>query len=207
MRTELNLFGKHFNMATQARRRQLVAAFYSFFSILVAVCWLVSPSGYGASFVTIEFTIFAGPILGGYLTGWIIPFSKTSMVKPFGGNQVLKYCSKSSRSALSRFFYPYPAFPDADEIRNDERELNRRNYAHFVAYRILGTLLGMAFLIDFLNSSESHILVGIGISALLAHRLIQVFLQAGYILFLTLPAAILLWTEPDMETEQRGAQS
>ncbi|MGB6728245.1 MAG: hypothetical protein WBE74_20305 [Terracidiphilus sp.] len=199
MRTELNLLGKHINMATRTRRRWLVASFYIFFLVLIAVSWLASPSGTGASFVTIEFTIFAGPILGGYLTGWIIPFSKASMVKPFGGNQVLKYCSKRSRSALSRFFYPYPAFPEANEIRSDERELNRRNDAHFVAYRILGVMFVAAFVLDFFNSSESQILALAGIPAPTVHKAIQVLLQAGYILFLTLPAAILLWTEPDME--------
>jgi hypothetical protein len=201
MKTGLRLFGLHLNMASQSRRRWLVTFFYAIFLVLIVASWMAGPSGNGASVAAMEFTIFAGPILGGYLTGWS-RYSQTGIVKPFGGNEVLKYCSKDSRSALSRFFYPYPKHPDADEIRNDERDLNRRNYAHYLAYRILGVLFGVAFLIDFMSSSRTHTLAWTGFSVPTAHHMIRAILQAGYVLTLTLPAAILLWTEPDMENDQ-----
>ena len=191
MRTELVLFGRHFKMASRGRRRRLVLLFYSAFAALVSAAWVIDPSGYGGAYFTIDFTIFVGPLLGGYLCGWFKPFN-IGLVTPFGGNEVLRYSARKNRSALSKAFYPKEGFPD---IRNDERELIRRDHVHFLAYRALGGLVGLAFLIEFLSSSPLSGMIATGV----AHRAIYILLQAGYILALTLPAAIVLWTEPDME--------
>jgi len=178
-------------MASRGRRRRLVLIFYSAFAALVSAAWAIDPSGYGGAYFTIEFTIFVGPLLGGYLCGWFKPFN-IGLVTPFGGNEVLRYSARKNRSALSKAFYPKEGFPD---IRNDERELIRRDHVHFLAYRALGGLVGLAFLIEFLSSSPLSGMIATGV----AHRAIYILLQAGYILALTLPAAIVLWTEPDME--------
>ncbi|MGD0733380.1 MAG: hypothetical protein ABR956_19105 [Terracidiphilus sp.] len=156
MKTELVLFGRHFKMASRARRRRLVVIFYAAFAALISASWFIDPSGYGAAFLTIEFTIFVGPILGGYLCGWFKPFN-VGLVTPFGGNEVLRYSAKKSRSGLSRLFYPEEGFPG---IRNDERDLSRRNYAHFLAYRVLVGIVGSAFLVEFLGSSSLHKMLG-----------------------------------------------
>jgi hypothetical protein len=203
MKTELVLFGKHFKMASQARRRRLVLIFYAAFAALIAASWFIDPSGYGSGFMTIEFTILAGPILGGYLCGWFKPFN-VGLVQPFGGNEILKYSAKKSRSALSRLFYPQEGFPG---IRNDERDLSKRDHAHFLAYRVLSVLFMLAFLIEFMGRPFSFhptwtmwSLLGVSTSGV--HHAIFLLLQAGYVLALTLPPAIILWTEPDVEEEQ-----
>jgi hypothetical protein len=196
MRTELILFGRHFKMASRSRRRQLVLIFCAAFAGLISASWLIDPSGYGGAFFTVEFTIFAGPILGGYLCGWFKPFN-VGLVKPFGGNEVLKYSAQKNRSMLSQAFYPEEGFPG---IRNDERELSQRDHAHFLAYRVVGGLVILAFLFEFMaRGSARHKLSSLGISDTVVHQTIYLVLQAGYILTLTLPPAVLLWTEPDME--------
>ena len=203
MRTELILFGRHFKMASQVRRRRLVSIFYATFAALIAASWIIDPSGYGAAFMTIEFTILVGPILGGYLCGWFKPFN-VGLVKPFAGNEILRLSAKKSRSAFSRFFYSQAGVP---EINNDERELGRRDYAHFIAYRVLSVLIMLAFFIAYFERPfSSHptwtLWSLLGLSSGGAHRAIFLLLQAGYILALTLPPAVILWTEPDMEEPQ-----
>jgi hypothetical protein len=203
MRTELVLFGRHYKMASRTRRRRLVLIFYAAYAALITASWLIDPSGYGAAFMTIEFTIFAGPLLGGYLCGWFKPFN-VGLVNPFGGNEILRYSAKKSRSALSKLFFPEAGFPG---IRNDERELNRRDHVHFLAYRVISGIVMLAFLIEFMDSPySSHetwtLCSLLGISVIAVHRAICLLLQAGYILALTLPPAIILWTEPDMEAEE-----
>lgn len=96
MKTELVLFGKHFNMASRAQRRRLVVCFYSFFLILIALSWRASPSGYGASFVEIEFVIFVAPILGGYFARIGVISEGRGLVEPFRPQKVLKYPESAS---------------------------------------------------------------------------------------------------------------
>jgi hypothetical protein len=70
---------------------------------------------------------------------------------------------------------------------NDERELHRRDRMHFYAYRIVLAFLIFAFFLGtrpFQHPQLSHNLV-----------------LAGIVLGLTLPQALLLWVEPDMEFE------
>jgi hypothetical protein len=195
MRTDLILFGKHFKMASRTHRRRLVLLFYVVFAALISASWFIDPSGFGAGFFTIEFTIFVGPILGGYLCGWFKPFN-VGLVKPFGGNEVQRYAAKRPRSAFARLFYPAEGFPG---IQNDERDLSRRDHAHFLAYRVLGGIVMLAFLIEFLGTSKGHLL---GVLESFVPRAIYLLLQAGYVLAFTLPPAILLWNEPDMEAPE-----
>jgi uncharacterized membrane protein YeaQ/YmgE (transglycosylase-associated protein family) len=68
MKTELVLFGKHFNLAPRARRRRLVVAFYGIFAALLLASWLMGSHTGGGS-ITVMFTILIGPILGGYFYG------------------------------------------------------------------------------------------------------------------------------------------
>ncbi len=72
--------------------------------------------------------------------------------------------------------------------RRDERETDRIHRAHTLAYRIFGWVL-LAALWPVL---EFH------------KHLPDPLIGAGYMFFVTLPGAILLWTEPDLEEERRG---
>jgi hypothetical protein len=85
--------------------------------------------------------------------------------------------------------------------RGDERETHRRDHAHFRAYYFLGYGLIAALFAGYFKGPNP-------ITPLLPPALQQFLLQLPYIvlvatgmLYLTLPQAILLWTEPDMEPD------
>jgi hypothetical protein len=60
----------------------------------------------------------------------------------------------------------------------------------------------VGFLLEFCNNSFSSGIESLWLTSNVVNRIVYYLLQIGYILFLTLPQAILLWTEPDMEEEQ-----
>jgi hypothetical protein len=84
--------------------------------------------------------------------------------------------------------------------RGDERETHRREHAYFRAYFVLGIFLSSAFLAEFLFRGPNPIR---SLSPLVLRgfllQLPFLLLGAAGIVYLTLPQAILLWTEPDME--------
>jgi hypothetical protein len=198
MKTELRLFGRQIQVATKAGRRRLVALFYGAFAGLMLLSWFADATGHSASFWTAEFTILVSPLLGGYLSGWRTPFS-AGLIKPFGGNELIRYSSTLSRNSILARIYPKPE--DLQAIRNDERELNQRDRAHFLAWRVLSGLVMAAFLLDYLEGTKLHVLQSAGVSAHACQAAIFAILQIGYNLSLTLPAAIILWSEPDLDPD------
>ena len=83
--------------------------------------------------------------------------------------------------------------------RNDERETVRRDHAHYVAYRFLATILVAALICAWFNTPNPVTpAVNPAIRFFLQHLPYGVLLGGG-ILYFTLPQAILLWTEADME--------
>jgi hypothetical protein len=91
--------------------------------------------------------------------------------------------------------------------RGDEREAHRRDHAHYVAYRILlysvvaalSCAVIAAFFASYFGGRNP---ITPSLPPALRGVLIQqprFLLIAACILFFTLPQAILLWTEPDME--------
>lgn len=84
----------------------------------------------------------------------------------------------------------------------DERETHRREHAYARAYRPLGFFFLAALFAGTLFAGP-HPLPYLG-SPMVRSFLIQspsVFLWAAGIVYIILPQAILLWTEPDMEPE------
>ena len=82
----------------------------------------------------------------------------------------------------------------------DERERTRRYRAHYMAYTWLDLLCIPALFTVFERHSPEVMAASPSVQLLLG-RLAWALLIAVYILYLTLPQAILLWTEPDMEEE------
>jgi len=96
--------------------------------------------------------------------------------------------------------------------RGDEREMHRRDHAHFLAYRILLysaaavlSYFGIAALFAgfFRGSDPLAPLLPLTLRELLA-QLPHFLLPAVCVFFGSLPQAILLWTEPDMEDPQQA---
>ena len=86
--------------------------------------------------------------------------------------------------------------------RGDEREIYRRDHAHYLAYYFLGYGLIAAFFAGYFRGPNP-------ITPLLPLALQGFFMQLPYIilggtgiLYVTLPQAILLWTEPDIDADQ-----
>jgi hypothetical protein len=83
--------------------------------------------------------------------------------------------------------------------RGDERELHRRDHAHFVAYRFLANgFVAVLFALYFRGPNPITPLLPRAMQSLVM-QLPSIVLWATGILYFTLPQAILLWTEPDME--------
>jgi hypothetical protein len=200
MKSELVLFGKHINMASRSRRRRLVVVFYGVLGALLVASWLMG-SHIGGGFITIEFVLFVGPILGGYFARVSGISGGRGLVEPFEAQKVLKY--PKSATILRPATLLRPVVDDDPELRRDERSLRRRDYAHYVSHGYLRTVLSVAFILEFLNHSPLHEdLENMGMSTGSVDRVVYFLLQIGYILCMTLPQCILLWTEPDMEMEQ-----
>jgi len=85
--------------------------------------------------------------------------------------------------------------------RGDERETHRREHAYFKAYFVLGNFLVGALIAGYFRGPNPFTpLMPLAVRALLV-QLPLVLLMAAGILYMTLPQAILLWTEPDMEAD------
>lgn len=80
----------------------------------------------------------------------------------------------------------------------DEREVSRWDHAYARAYPSIGYCLVFALFSSGLTQRLSSALGSAGWRALLAQFPYMLLMAAG-ILYVTLPHAILLWTEPDME--------
>ena len=87
--------------------------------------------------------------------------------------------------------------------RGDEREMHRRDHAHFKAYRIFSFfLLGGVFAFSFRGPNPIAQLFPLALRGYFT-QLPYVLLLAAGLLYMTLPSAILLWTEPDMDPGQQ----
>jgi hypothetical protein len=86
--------------------------------------------------------------------------------------------------------------------RGDEREMIRRDRAHFKAYYIPLYVLIAALFAGYLSGPNPITpLLPLAVREFLLH-LPRLVVVAAIILYITLPQAILLWTEPDMEQPQ-----
>ena len=124
------------------------------------------------------------------------------MVKPFLGNEVRTQYNKDLNSRWSRRTRKaIPNIGNEREFCSDEREVHRRNAAHEVAYRRLGTVVITTFLVAYFKNARSALLLvwGMALPTAFFDQLIYGLLIASFILVITLPQAILLWTEPDIE--------
>jgi hypothetical protein len=89
---------------------------------------------------------------------------------------------------LIRPFNTNKPFGFGTPSHNDERDLRRRDRMHFYAYRIVVSLVVLGYFLG--RDSFGHPQVG------------NALLLCALILGLTLPQALLLWIEPDMEFEE-----
>jgi len=127
MRAELILLGKRIDMASQRHRRTLVLLIYASMACIMTGLWFVDrwrATGTYMIFVTI---LVNRMLLGGYNFG--------GLVKPF--NEKARPAAESPSPFLLLGLRVYRPQPGDSEYQNDERELQQRDHAHYVAYSAL----------------------------------------------------------------------
>jgi hypothetical protein len=184
MNAELVFFGKRLDMAQRYRRRVLVVLIYAVLAVLMIaqIHWRIA-GGYFFWIILLACRLF----LGGYYSGGLVKlFNDKSPMRPDVPPPLLLL--------KLRVYQPVPG-ANGESWRNDERELHQRDRAHYWAYQaiFLASLVPLAYsamrfrhdLPDWFSYSSDAVY----------YSLMMVILT----LFLTLPQAILLWNEPDMD--------
>jgi hypothetical protein len=188
MKAELVLLGKRVDMAPRMHRRILVVLIYSCFAVLMATFWQLDrwrTSGVYMIFATFLINRF---FLGGYYFG--------GLIKPFNGKSPRRSDAPPPFAMLAlRMWKPAP---EENEYRNDERETAQRDRAHYLSYQVLTVALALVWLISDWMMKGTRLLAWVSIPADL---LLYGFVLSACIAAITLPQAILLWTEPDMESD------
>ncbi|WP_263358732.1 hypothetical protein [Acidicapsa ligni] len=186
MRAELMLMGKPVDLSRRSQRRWLVLWIYAAMIVAMAgMGWLDAwrTSGYYLVFLAAGVNHF---LLGGYGRG--------GLVRPFTDKAPRSSGMPSPLIPLGLYLRLTHVAPEG-EWRSDERELGLRDRAHYQAYQWISGAVGILWLLSAWTrwkSAELPILHVIG------ETLLYPMVLATVVLMLTLPQAILLWTEPDM---------
>ncbi len=194
MNAELVFFGRRVSMARRDRRRALVVSIYAALAVLMATLWFTSRWHGTGVYVFWAAMIACRLFLGGYYSG--------GLVKPFNGKAPRRADMPPSLLALKLRVYRPILAADEPKYRSDERELDQRDRAHYAAYQAIGAAICVPWLLSSLRIVRPGLLDGTGMSP---DEMYFGLLLVVLTLFLTLPQAILLWTEPDMEPETEMA--
>jgi hypothetical protein len=187
MNAELVLLGRRIDMAARSRRRWLVVLVYLVLAALMAAGWFLDRWRVTGCYLFFATLLINRLFLGGYYFG--------GLIKPFNGKAPRRAEVVSDVQLLLRV---YRAEPHESEYRNDEREIDQRGRAHYLAYQGLTlALVGLWGVANF-HANKSSLLAWLPIPA---DQLLYGLTTALVGVALTLPQAILLWTEPDMEAE------
>ncbi len=186
MRAELVLLGRHFDMASRAQRRMLVVSIYAALALLMSLFWMLDHWRVTGVYMIFATILINRLVLGGYNTG--------GLIKPFNGKAPHGAGTPAPFLLLALRMYE-PPLGDA-EYANDERELRQRDRAHYTAYQALAFSLALLWLVADWKMVAPRLLTWIPVSA---DVLLYALVLATVVVAQTLPQAILLWTEPDMD--------
>ncbi len=173
-------------MQRRSARRKLVVVAYLVLAIVcgVTIAFLrVAPYLYAyAIYATLGFTFV---VFGG--------MGRRGLLKPFPNKPPRP--EPAMVTVVQLHLRPEALLQKDDSAwKNDERELGRRDSAHYQAYQPLSVALAMLLC---LTAIANHPWSWISLPVLLQVAF-GVALVAT-VMYLTLPAAIILWTEPDIE--------
>jgi len=188
MRAELDLMGKRIDMAPRARRRTLVVILYASLVLIMGACWFGDRWHTSAAYLILLTIPVNRLFLGGFYFG--------GLIKPFSGKPPRRNTAPPPYLFLA--LRVYKAEPEENEYRNDERELAQRNSAFYLAYTPITVFIALLWL---LMNFRDHIPRLLERFSVPVDSLLYGLATAAAIAAVTLPQAILLWTEPDMEEE------
>ena len=188
MRAELVFLGKRIDMAPRSNRRTLVVLIYVGLAALMGGLWMVD--GWRTTGVYLLFaTLLVNRLfLGGYVPG--------GLIKPFNGKAPRR--SDAPPPFLMLALRVYQPNPEENQYRSDERELRQRDRVHYQAYQVLSFSLAGMWLLASWKLHAPRLLAWLSVSA---DVLLYGLVLAAIVVAITLPQAILLWTEPDMVAE------
>ena len=189
MNAELFLFRKRIDMAPRARRRSLVALIYVTLAAAMAGFWFLDRWHTSAAYLILATVPINHFFLGGYNFG--------GLIKPFNGKR--PHRSEVPPNLLLLTLRIYPTEPAETDYKSDERELAQRDRAHYQAYQTLTIAMCVLWLISHFDANIPNLLAKISFPI---GPVLYGLATSTVIVAITLPQAILLWTEPDMETEQ-----
>jgi protein-S-isoprenylcysteine O-methyltransferase Ste14 len=190
MKAEIIFFGKRIDMAAQSRRRWLVVLIYAGLMALMVIGWFLDHWRTTGTYVLFAAFLANYLFLGGNTFG--------GLIKPFNGKAPRQTAQPSDLQLLKLYLFPKLIEPESNAFRNDERELRQRDYAHYLAFQAICVAVSLIWLVSASKISMPRLFSLLPISTdLLLYGLALVTV----LLALTLPQAILLWTEPDMEAE------
>jgi hypothetical protein len=179
-------------MQQQSARRKLVVVVYA---LLGAVC--------------VASVIFAQT--EPFLYGWAIYATMIVAFFVFGGSGryglIKPFPNKAPRQEPAMVdvvrlqLAPMTAgTPEESNWKNDERELSRRNLAHYQAFQVVGVAVMVILVVaTFGLRSAMGLRHAEWLTVTMALNLIYAMALIGSMLVVTLPAAIILWTEPDID--------
>ena len=182
-------------MERQKARRRLVVTTYALLAMLCG-CAFCAHVFYGVgALLPYEVAMFGSMAVGAFVfggNGWY--GGRWGLIKPFANKPPR---TEPPMVTLVQLQLQPERLLQVDESgwRNDERELERRNEAHYQAYQAVGIgvviMLALAF---WALLPRQHVVP----SVVLLNLLFLVALVTS-VLVVTLPAAIILWNEPDMD--------
>lgn len=189
MRADLILFGKPIDLSRQHRRRILVLCVYAVLLMaLGCLAWLArTPSALrvGSAYVLFFTLALNYVLLGGY--------ARSGLVRAFA-NTPPPNRERTPFFPLALRVRPIE-FVDT-EWRNDERELQLRDRAHYQAYQVI--VLTLVFIWLLTSWTVPPMNLARWWPQTLAHDTATLLALIGVLLSITLPQAIILWHEPDM---------
>jgi len=190
MRTELELFGMHTSFASRARRRWLVALVHAGFVAYLTATWFVDQWGF-PTMIWIPLLMGVPALIFARLTG------------RYRSKKILWRTKAPRKSWIGRFL-----FPDDPDLRDvpDERDLRRRDHAHFWSYHILNLGILWIWILIF-QQRQSQIHERAWPALAVRHPWINdnlLFGVAAILLFaaLTLPDSLILWFTADVEEKR-----
>lgn len=172
------------SLETRSARRRLVVAVYAILAALIAGAWFIDQFHTSAKYV-----YFAAFFVGYFIFGGTGPYG---LIKPFTGKGPRNRPMPSSLVEL-QLALTGALQPEDSQFRNDERELHLRDRAHYRAYQVVFVLFAPIWLITLWTPRI--------ISPSLEIHLVLLLATAAILAAITLPQALILWTEPDMDPE------
>ncbi len=189
MKAKFFLFGRAVDMSSRRRRRWLVVLVYTGLTALMTGFWYFDHwKGQSMVFLFCAASLANSIFFGGIGFGGLIrPFiNRPTFRMPAPAVRLLRWGLRPIREA------------SASDLRNDERELQQRDRVHYQAYRaLIAGLFLLWFLCIWALLEPNPPAIGL----IPANMLLYGLVMALIVVSLTLPQAILLWTEPDMEGE------